>query len=365
MFGIAQGEASSLAHPTLQLFVRAGGFLTDLVAGTYQIQDIHNPAVAPVTVVAPTALTAADTVATGVYALTTGNTAAWRLGTHRVVCRYQLSVGGAEAVQVVEFEVLDSGDFVVGQSYVGYVSTRRMYQDEFVGPAVLPATLHRLIMQASRQIEVWTGRWFHPRYVQAHLREPRESHILSLDAPIVAIGSVESSQIGGDGSETLSAYQLPEILVYNRHLDGAPYADQDNPKLVRIPAGWSRGWQSIRVSGVFGYTEADQDPSSLRTLLGHTPEDIGQVVATLTTRYLSSAGQISHQALGLIKKWRTADQTAEFFDSRAGGGGGSGGATMSGDPAIDIVLTKYMRPVTICSVGDSTWDVSASVEFKP
>lgn len=155
MKGLTKGEQASTTNPVLQLLVRVGGFLTDIYSGTFRIDDVVAPAGTVVARVASTPInTTTHRIGLGRYAVPSGATSSWVLGTHRVVYTYVLVAGGPTYTQVQEFELLSSSDWPVGYGFLTYLSTRKAWQDgvaaETVGAAEAPsATAHQVRLRRS------------------------------------------------------------------------------------------------------------------------------------------------------------------------------------------------------------------------
>lgn len=370
MRGVVKGEQSSVSNPLLQLFVRSGGFLTDFYAGTYRIDDIRKPAEEASVVVAQAAFTANEKLGTGRYVIPTGTTTTWPTGTYRALCSFQLVQGGPTFYQAVEFEILDSGDWVTGAEFVSYASTRRLIADGYIDTTANLQSVHRTINRISRRIEAWTSRWFDPRYLSIDLDGVPGPHLFLQEA-VIAVEKVEAVWKQADGTVDTYEYSNADFDVYNRHLDGmtAP-DDRSNPKIVRSD-GWPTGVQGIRLSGVFGYTDPAADPQGLKVNLGRTPEDLVQVIGALFTRDAEDptlANPLTQQP-GSVKSMRTRDQSITFFGSggsTSGGGGGGGGraTTPTGDPFVDNLLARFAPPMQIGYVGKRESVPGYSEEFE-
>lgn len=361
MKGLAVAEESSVARPILQLFCRSGGYLADIYSGSFVIQDITSAA--PVEKVASTPLTSTQKIATGRYAITTGATSAWTVGSHRVVVTYTLESGGPEYTQVIPFEVLTAVDWPTGMQYVGYISSKLLYDDEYLAATVTVAKAHRLIARASRQIELWTHRFFEPRYLE-YRQTGRNSPTILLEEAIIALEDVWSVW-ESEGVENSYKYEQYLYKVYNRHLDGYVGGDdRANPKLDLVSADgdivtvedyvWPHGAQNLLLKGIFGYTDPDYDPMGGSTGVGSTPYDIGIVTGALTYRYNAdpTMTDLWTYSPGSVRSMRTRDQSITFGSS--GGGGGGGGSSvpsdLSGDPLIDNILVKYTSPVALVGI---------------
>jgi len=351
MRGLAQGEASSSSNPVLQLFARSGELLADIYSGSYLIQGIVDPAVAPTSKVASTAIdTTNDKLGTGRYLLATGDTAAWTPGTHRAVVTYQMTDGGRTYVQVIEFEILYATDWATGSLYIGYASTSRLIRDQIVEDSTLPQDLHRHIDRISRQIERWTKRSFEPQY-RAIRHDGASSPIMHLNNAIIALDKVQAIwKASDDGTEDTYDYDGYLFQVYNRHLDGVVSPDdRNNPKIVRKDSWtWSPGYITTKILGVFGYTDPQVDTDDGRVSIGKLPDDLVLVVGSLLSRYLEDptlTDRSVHQP-GSMKSMKTRDQAASFGSSGSLIGG-AGSDSMTGDPMLDQILIRFSAPISL------------------
>jgi hypothetical protein len=361
MRGLAQGEQSSTTNPVLQLFARQAGFLTDIVSGTFRIEEVRTAGAAPVVKVATAPfVSATHKLGTGRYVIPTGATTAWNIGTHRAVCQYQMAAAGPTYTRVIEFEVLDPIDWPVGAQSIGYITTRQALGDSFVASTVTRQTLHRLISEASYAIETWTQRWFEPRYAKL-LVDGQEAETLLLRSPIIAIEDVYAVWKTTEGQDTYK-YEQYFYKVCNRHLDGAvsEVDDRRNPRLELTYAtgtiarltnfAFPYGNQNVEVRGVFGYTDPDNDPNAGQVMVGHTPMDLmracGGILArrtqdpSLTDPTVSSAGS--------IVSMRTRHQSITF--GGRSGSGSSSSSDLTGDPTLDAIILKYARPWSLVAV---------------
>lgn len=343
MNGLPKGEASSSSNPVLQFFCRSGEVLADIYEGTFKIDDITSLTAGATARVVSTAFGAAHKLGTGRYVIPTGDTSAWVAGTHRAVCTYRLAAGGPLYTQVILFEVLDSADWPTSSLYKGYVTTRKLLQDGIVPSTTAVATLHRKINTASRQVERWTQRFFEPRY-RAYKVAGRAGDILHLEEAIIAIEKIESVYKLSDNTEQVSLYTPSSYQVYNRHLDGR-FDDRNNPKIVLLDSDWPDGEQTVKVTGIFGYTDPLEDPTAGKTLIGTTPDDIAQVVGILVSRDLAdpTLSDASVHQPGSVKSYKTRDQSVTF-----GAAADSAAAdSLTGDPLLDQRLARFGPPLSL------------------
>ena len=290
MKGLAVGEQSSVSRPILQLFSRSAGYLADIDSGSFIIEDISGTT--PSTVVSTTNLTATEKLATGRYAITTGDTSAWDPGSHRVVVTYTLESGGVEYTQVIPFEVLTAVDWPTGMAYTGYLSSKLAQDDGYLASTVTMAKVHRLLDQASKQVEHWTHRFFEPRYLEVRHNGQNDPTLL-FDHAIIALEDVWAIWESTTSTEDSYKYEQYLYKVFNRHLDGfLGEDDRDHPRIELVSIDgtivqpedytWPFGTHNLLTKGVFGFTNPYVDPTGGRTGVGLTPHDIGVAVGALT-----------------------------------------------------------------------------------
>lgn len=353
MRGIAKGEQSSLTNPLLVLYVRSGGFLADIYSGSVVIEDIRAAGSSPAVVVASANITSGgNRLGIGRYVILTGSTALWNVGTHRATAQYKLTATGPTYYQVIEFEVLDSAEWPTGQPYVGYISTRLALGDAYVASTITRQQLHRYIDEVSHAVEMWTGRWFEPRY-RIVKKRGQALPTLRLDTPIIAIEDIYAIWQTTTGQDSYK-YEQYLYKVYNRHLDALmeeddrkdPYielTDVDGTVVEVSGFAWPYGNQNIEVRGVFGYTDPEFDPNSGQVIVGKTPSDLARAVGALTSRRISDPAMSSllTSSPGGVVSMKTRDQSITFGSSTSSM---SETAPFSGDPLIDQILIKYCKP---------------------
>jgi len=275
-----------------------------------------------------------------------------------------MTAGGPTHTQVIEFEVLDSGDWVSGNNFISYASTRRLIGDEYIGPTAGIQKIHRYLDKVSRQIEAWTHRWFEPRYMIFRMDGPSGIRLFFQEA-IIALEKVQSVWTNSNNTEEAYDYDNYIFDVYNRHLSAPHLDDRGNPKIVRTDGvGWPCGEKSVKITGVFGYTDPVNDPHNADVQLGITPNDLIPVVGTLITRQLADPTMSNPLAQypGLVKSMKTRDQQVSFF--------GATGSTRpiksepTGDPFVDGILAKYSAPITVSYTNKHTIIEEPTDEFS-
>lgn len=354
MRGIAKGEQSTLTNPILQLFCRSGGFLKDLVSGSFKIESIIGSA-APATVVASTDfVSGTHKVGTGRYAILTGSTSSWTIGTYRAVCTYKMVAGGPDLIQVIEFEVLDAADWPTGAMFQTYLTTRSALTDGYITTADTTQKVHRAMSRLSRMIErICGGRIFEPRYMHIRLAG-QGTPILIMPEAIIAVEDIYTVWPTADGEQSL-LYDQDLFKIYNRHLDNLGVVEDDrfNPRielsgfdgtgLIVEDYQWPSGSQNMLIKGVFGYTDPEGDPTNSQALIGRTPDDIGMVLGSLLYRWITdpTMSDPTVQHPGSIASMKTRDQAISFG---SGSSSSSADGSMTGDAILDSILAHYGAP---------------------
>lgn len=340
MPGVARNETVSTSNPLLWFGYQELGKLKDIAAaGSLAFRVVDETVTPEVEKVARTTLVLATAkFGTGRYAASFATSAAtWNVGTHRIEWFWRVaSATEVEKRMIRRFEVLDETVFGRGAEFTSYVDTSDLNKvDELAGRGV--SALQLLAQSASLRAETYTGRFFEPRYAQVHVDfRAAEGPRLVSGIPIVALEAVER-----DDGTILTAIDMTSLAVYNRHLRGLiDPDDRDHPRiefLVSIAPGaetgsFVRGMQGYRLTGVFGYTEPDQSP------MGNVPYDLARVVSSLAVREAldPTLSDIFGQP-GRLRSVRTRDQSATFAPVSSSG-------LLSGDPGLDAVLVRYLRP---------------------
>lgn len=370
MTAIALGQSSSVSNPVLSEFIRDGGYVVDPFRLQYQVLDATTDGKRLVPIVVypnpdePTERADVDLVddrlALGWFVANWTPTVeveadpdadppivgvdAEPTGRHLIRWFLTLIEDGAEQTWTREFEVLDGLPEGV---QTGYCMVTELREEGVTLTQATDLKLILLINEASRYVEWATRRFFEPRR-QAIAVDGRGGVLLMLGQPIVALDAVELvSPLVNDWTIQQIDYQ-----VYNRHLDGglASPDDRENPKIAllyyeqaswRLTGGirWPSGKQNVRVTGVFGYTDADGSPA------GCTPREIQRVTMALVWRNLlplTHADRDDRMSRHLVTSETVRDQSI----TRKFAGDTPGGCTaFTGDSAIDNVLMRFRHPM--------------------
>lgn len=346
----------------------SGGKLVAPVSLSYEILDVSSPenenipiVVVPSTVVNLTT----HKVATGQYAVT------WTVPADAALGRYLIR--WTAVVPVVKDNVTTNKTFVWGTPfdvvafgtelpsidvYAGVSDVRA----EGVGENIPDRTIISKLEIASRLLDTWTGRHFVPESKEITLNGSR-STILTLNEPIIAVEKI----VLFDG---FSDIEPPAYVVFNRHLQGLRNPDdRDFPK-IEFRGGWwetrynagsyrypnilsrpqwgGREPQSVKISGVFGYTDPDN------SMVGCTPKIATQVVVRMVLRELpkqNTMAAIMKRREAQISSMKTREQTIQWKDSPGVTGASYNTATrFTGDPSIDMLIEQLCVPISAAVV---------------
>lgn len=259
---------------------------------------------------------------------------------------------GNEISYDTEFEILPPGS-VSDPLARAYAYVWRLREECIFPKDVKDGPLYEKICMASDLVEMYTGRFFAPEQKNVRVNGRRTPQI-RLDEVIIGVGEV-ALDFGPLSSGEVSV-EADDILVFNRHLTEKLTRpdDRDDPKieLFHIPrsVGWADlsnevvfpdGVQNIRVLGVFGYTE----PTPTTLPIGRTPRLIRRATELLTVHERHKLGE-EQKRFKSRNRWRllreegdrSSYQLADLKNNPAAFG------TMTGDPEIDQILSKFMRP---------------------
>lgn len=364
---LARGSSSTCRNPVLSLWTVVSSALSNVFSVEFQIFDVSTdenysdpvqvyPATpgdrATVDVGLACPAPGAGRVRTGQYVANWTPGLAEPIGRHRIVWYVVPADGDVEEVYAEEFDVLPQGMVMPSPSYASLSDLR----DEGVLPSdVSDRRALQLLTRASRQIEMWTGRFFEPRWIDGTFDGTGSSTHL-LDMPILYLYEANF----GDGAIDPSLYS-----VFNRQVSQSIVNPDDRavPRIsFRAGMRWLRrswypldgylgafpqGVRNISLSGVFGYTDPlDGAP------LGVTPDLIRQATLMLAIRNSAQLGDLEGrfeaQNMHRIRDMRTRDQSVSY--GNAGTSSSTGGAYVySGDPEIDAIIELFAAPPFIGS----------------
>lgn len=187
------------------------------------------------------------------------------------------------------------------------------------------ARLLALLEEATLLIDRVTGWFFEPRDLTLRL-DGRGTP--SLEPPVPPI-RLERLELNG-GELSLDWNDL--IIV------GAPVPPRfDGPRLtLRHGRRFTRGQGNVVVGGRFGYTEPDG------TAEGRTPPAIRRACLLLVLRnqaLLTDQASAEARSAWRLLEEQTRDQRYRLGPAR------EGGAILTGDPDIDVLLVPYRRPL--------------------
>lgn len=341
MFGLARSEANSCANPRLTFVYQANGRLADLNGLRFSVWDL-TPAT-PVEVVANTVVTltacpGGQRVGLGRYVANFTPGGAWNLGTHEVRWLYRAVATDPERLVRTPFEVLDPVTFASTLPYFTYASSRDAQTLGMVLTATLTVTrLQQLLWEASQEVDLYTNRWFDPRYNVLRVDGPGHPTV-DLEVPIVGIEELVVESGGAFGATTDTPADLTQVRIYNRHLTQGLTApdDREQPRITSVDdlTRFGRGKQNVRITGVYGYTEPDGTP------VGRTPLLLTRATAMIAQRRnLDALATDPWAQPGRIRSARTRDQAITFFGPNETGQA----AAWTGEAAVDTILARFAK----------------------
>jgi hypothetical protein len=218
------------------------------------------------------------------------------------------------------------------------------------------------IVHASRYIERVTRRFFEPRFLTTQHDGRGEGILLMLEDPIIGIEDLDLTF--SDFRPMTRLIDRTDVRVYNRHMRDLLHPDdRDSPKIevLRVDAGplmsplhpplvrrFTQAQQNVQVRGWFGYTEPDGSP------LGITPPMISRLTMMIAMRELRPlwddfSGGRRGGTTGPLQKEKTRDQDVSY-GSGSSNSGASAAGWITGDPAIDNLLSSFIGPMPMAAV---------------
>lgn len=372
MVSIRRGEESDSTDPLFQLHLEnPASTPVNPAVLEFRILDISDAAkrAAPVQVYPALdgtweALDPTQDVDDGGHRIATGHFyAPWvcpvdeALGDHEIEWRYKLTAPDEYEIAFEEFYVAEAAA-VSGFAYCGVADLRR---EGYTASYATDDRINMLARLATLYIDKMCGRWFTHRVFDSTNRlklDGNDAQVLHLDVPIIRLDALyleSQAYVAGEVQEI----DLSVVRVYNRHMQGltAP-DDRDEPKIAfirtgRDPLGLStvgiypearlfpKGYQTVHLEGVFGYTDPDGTP------FGRTPDLIRQVACRLVARDLrldsDSCNKLATKNKFRIIGDKQGNQTITLQQLWLKG-------AFTGDPEIDQILMAYRRPTQIGAV---------------
>jgi hypothetical protein len=359
MIAVVKSAGATVANKALELVVQdASGLLADVQAAWFQIFDTTtaDKEAAPEQIF-PTTVGNREPIDVTLQRLGTGRYAAvWAtdsgatLGRYTVRWWYRFNVSDTPIAFDQEFELAPMA--YQGPHYCSLYDLRAGGLASTGIGAVSDAVAQKLIVQASRWIEHYTGRQFDWAY-KIIRAGGQASRALLLDEPIIAL---ESVIINYSGDFIDQDRQVGNFTVFNRHIRENLFLpdDRDDPKLEFLH-GWdfagvnaeysrydyrfSAGVQNVRVAGVFGYTEPDQ------SMVGCTPTLIRQACQIIAFKQRFGPGSSSREEV-LNQSRVTSEYTRDqgFIYAKPGEGRAAPFISHLGDPEVDAILYGFIRP---------------------
>jgi hypothetical protein len=207
-----------------------------------------------------------------------------------------------------------------------YAAVRDMREEGVTEAQASDARLAALLAEASETIDHITGWVFEPQEWTLRLDGTGRP---SLVPPVVPIALTElwigSTLLRPEEYRVVGAPVMPGFIA---------------PRIEVMRAIFPYGQGNVLAVGTWGYTEPDGTP------LGRTPWAIRRACMLLVMRLLPKVSD--QEALQETRdRWRlvelrTRDQAVKFGSDRA-----ASARVQSGDPEVDMLLIRYLRPIQL------------------
>lgn len=349
MLSVVTTFGATVANKALVLSVASAGLLTDLQSASFRILDAAGAQVYPAGSNPQALDLVTSRVGLGRYAASWTPGAA-TVGQYVVRWAFVRSIGAAE-------ETFDDGFELVAVPYSGpyYTTVADLRSEGLTTQMAADAKAQRLIVIASRYVEMFTGRFFYSRYKTVDV-DGSGGRAVQMAEPVIAVERVAMNFVSDFTQQDL-VIPNDTLRIYNRHLSQelTEPDDRDNPKLEFVHGQdlggtnydgadstgyvlrqllFPYGRQNVRVTGLFGYTEFNGSTT------GQTPDMIRECTKLLVFRNLGAMvtnARRDRQLSGRILTEATRDQNyTAALDWRKG--------AFTSDPEIDQILATFSRP---------------------
>lgn len=345
---VTRGSTLSTTYAPLVFYWHKSGFLADITGSiefvVYDIADdtkLQTPVqVYPGSGRASVHLTN-DRLGIGRYAAT-----GWAVGSGEALGRHLVkwyvteAPGGTEKEYRQVFEVIPD---LAGINGPVYCSLSDMRAEGLTTTDASDLHLIKVIDRVSRQIEVFTGRWFEAEYREIY-HDGQGNKALHFEDPVAAI---EDVFIRDDAT----AIDHDSYKVFNRALYGLRQPDDRDDPRIEFTSGiayisrgdlwpnelhWPNDVQVIRVRAVWGYTDLDpQWP------IGSTPGGIQHVAKLATVREYAQLTDAElrddNRDSWKVRSERTRDATRSYQTHK-------NWTNFFENPELDLILSRYVRP---------------------
>jgi hypothetical protein len=186
--------------------------------------------------------------------------------------------------------------------------------------------LEALLREATSAIDRMTGWYFEPRATTVRM-DGRGTPTVEPPVPPILLESLLV-----DGRE--SSLSLGDVIVV-----GSPVPPGfDGPRLTLANGVFPKGRGNVVATGLWGFTEPDEESP-----LGRTPLGIRRAAMLLVLRTLpplADGAAFEARSQWRVVEERTRDQSVKFGPVSSSG---TGGPSMA-DPEVEALLADYLRP---------------------
>lgn len=263
------------------------------------------------------------------------------------------------SVPVKSSDLTEGTPVSVSAEHAGYCSLQDVRDQGYAASAYADDLVYRAINKASNMIDRICRQWFDPRFMFVSLNG-RDHDSLFLSVPIITVMQIQIDE------QNLA---LDDFVIYNRHLTHgiAQPDDRANPMIAwgdgrtnidirRLYGGgtFAKARKSIRVAGIFGYTDIgagymgetvvhNQIPLSY----GETPTALIEACLRLTIKYmvpLEDGDDMNNKHR--VKSEKTRDQSYTLGE----GSESDNSYGMTGIIQVDKILQMYPPPLDLVGV---------------
>ncbi len=204
-----------------------------------------------------------------------------------------------------------------------YITVDDLRAEGVTDPPYCNKHLGDRIALACSQVELCTGQFFEPRLNHVMILDGRGHDTLFLPYPPATDSSITMLELA---SRSQSGTTWTEVAVTGWETVMPAFPDgRWNPKVVNLLGNWVEGTRNYRLTGTFGFVEADGET---------TPPGIRELALRLAMLHMPDLGDVGAQQAYRIVEEELDKYRVKLSDVVTSGG-------MFNDPKIDSLISMF------------------------
>lgn len=207
---------------------------------------------------------------------------------------------------------------------MAYITVADLRHEGITDPPYSTEHVAERITLACRAVDELTRCFFEARTAHVVTMDGRGHDTLFLPYPPATTSSITKIEVGDHSSGGTSWVEVSSA-VYEVVMPIIPDG-RYNPKVLNLTGTWPKGKRNIRVTGTFGFVEADGIT---------TPPGVRDLALRIAVWNMKQIGDVAGQRESEIIAEQLKDYSYKLADRSA-----QGGSTF-GDPKIDELIGRY------------------------